>query len=192
MMARLTETQAAALAAGSPRWWRGHRETGVQGSTMDALERRGLATARFDVKPYRRMVYRLTPAGVRAQLGLHPLSEWTDEQMMATYIDGSLSHEDYIAERDRRGRVLVIEELRRQMEQAFEDAGLGDVTTFAEHRPRIVREMSAMGYTPAAVELAIAAAAHVLAGDVDVADELPPAIVGLLDAVRCGEFEAVA
>lgn len=60
MPSHLSDAQGYAIRAGRPDQWLGTRETGVMGSTMDALERRGLAEVR--VTP-RRFLYRLTSRG---------------------------------------------------------------------------------------------------------------------------------
>lgn len=45
--------------------WIASADGGVAGSTLAALEDRGLVEVRWSEKPYRRMEGRLTPAGVR-------------------------------------------------------------------------------------------------------------------------------
>lgn len=75
MSAVASAAQRYAVRAGSPRTWLGTREVGVMGSTMVALERKGLAV----VKPARevpalrdrslRFVYQLTPAGNALRVG---------------------------------------------------------------------------------------------------------------------------
>lgn len=62
-MARLNDVQRRAIRVGSRSVMLGRKEVRVEGSTMVALERRGLATVETTDKPYRRMVYRLTAAG---------------------------------------------------------------------------------------------------------------------------------
>jgi hypothetical protein len=63
----MTDQQKTAIVKGSRTRWLGARETDVMGSTMVALERRGLADVR---QTPRRFVYRLTDAGAakRAEL----------------------------------------------------------------------------------------------------------------------------
>lgn len=76
----LSAQQRLALEVGSLTRWLGTREVGVMGSTMVGLERRGLAevsTAGDLGLGYtgpgspRRMLYRLTPAGVALDLELN-------------------------------------------------------------------------------------------------------------------------
>lgn len=61
---RLSAAQKSALSRGSKDRWLGAKEADVMGGAMAALERRGLAEVKVAEKPYRRCVYRLTPAGV--------------------------------------------------------------------------------------------------------------------------------
>lgn len=76
----LSPQQRLALELGSPTRWQGTREVGVMGATMTGLERRGLAdvsTAGDLGLGYtgpgssRRMLYRLTAAGVELDLELN-------------------------------------------------------------------------------------------------------------------------
>jgi hypothetical protein len=65
---RLNPIQKRAINVGSPRVWLGCAEVQVDGTTMDALARRGLAEVRLagDVRATgnpRRFVYKLTAAG---------------------------------------------------------------------------------------------------------------------------------
>lgn len=61
-MMRLSDVQKRAIRRGYTAW-QGHRESGVSGDTMAALERRGLAEVRSVRDPYVRCIYRLTAAG---------------------------------------------------------------------------------------------------------------------------------
>lgn len=60
---RLSDAQSYGVRCGDPRVWLGTLETGVQGSTMQALERKRLAVVRSVKRPYVRLVYRLTTLG---------------------------------------------------------------------------------------------------------------------------------
>lgn len=62
---RLSDVQRRALYRLSPRDWRGNIEADVGGSTLEALERKGLARTAVVKRPHRRHVARLTDAGVR-------------------------------------------------------------------------------------------------------------------------------
>ena len=66
---RLTGQQRHAIRVGRPAQWLGHRETGVEGSTMVALQRRGLADVQTSD---RRFVYRLTQDGNALRLQWAP------------------------------------------------------------------------------------------------------------------------
>lgn len=108
---RLSERQVYAVKVGGASW-QGARESGVTGDTMAALERRGLAEVRqektrSDGTPYGRCLYRLTNAGAELRLLLKPLDEWSEEELIAAFIEGTLSHDDYVRERDRRAAALL-------------------------------------------------------------------------------------
>lgn len=102
---RLTATQRRAVVAGSTQW-RGAREAGVLGNTMVALADRGLADVRWKDRPYRRMTYRLTPAGVELRERLMPIEKCSENELIERYVNGSIDIEEYGAERARRGAVV--------------------------------------------------------------------------------------
>jgi DNA-binding PadR family transcriptional regulator len=81
---RLSEVQKRAIRVGSPTRWLGHREIGVPGDTMTALERRGLAEVKTQD---RRMVYRLTEAGnaLRVDWAIDSLWQPSDHTPVATW-----------------------------------------------------------------------------------------------------------
>lgn len=104
---RLSDAQKDALRVGSSERWLGALEVNVTGSTMVALERRGLAKVRERRKPYRRFVYRLTPAGARERARRIPLSELTDAELVERYIDDEeIDLRAYGDELERRFRAL--------------------------------------------------------------------------------------
>lgn len=117
---KLSEAQKNALRVGSPYYWRGAREVRVSGDTMAALERRGLAEVREEQKPYRRCVYRLTNDGIRAARLLVPLSDRSEEELIAFVTDGTITDDEYFEERERRGKAAEERELEDQKRQAYE------------------------------------------------------------------------
>ena len=66
----------------SPIDWLGSREAAAHGQTLSALADRGLARCAWTHRPHRRLVARLTPAGVLASHGPQGVSRSRDGLML--------------------------------------------------------------------------------------------------------------
>lgn len=133
---RLSPAQRRALELMSAERFDGARELGIRGDTIVALERAGLVKAALTRSPHKRIVGRLTPAGVRERFDLKldehlaTLSAAGPEALLlgdvvALWVHGRISREALDEAIDRRGKAaaheadvataaaLVIEELDR-------------------------------------------------------------------------------
>ena len=78
----LTPVMRRALHTLSPIDWLGSREAAAHGQTLSALADRGLARCAWTHRPHRRLVARLTPAGVLASHGPQGVSRSRDGLML--------------------------------------------------------------------------------------------------------------
>lgn len=107
---RLSEAQRRALLRLSPRDWRGTLEVGVEGSTLQALDRKGLAKIALVKRPHRRIVGRLTDAGARLareldldamEASLRVPDGWataSTDRLIALWIAGRITQADLYGE----------------------------------------------------------------------------------------------
>jgi hypothetical protein len=110
---RLSEAQRVALERGSSARWQDAATVGVNGPAFDTFAHRGLAvvaTAGDVGLPGKRsrLVYRLTPAGVRERRRRRPLGDLTVDALVAMYVDGDLARADLEAELERRAGVELV------------------------------------------------------------------------------------
>lgn len=114
-MASLTDTQATVLyrlydSAG----WLNSREHGVHGTTLEALERRGFAEARWVEKPYPHIEGRITAAGKSEVLRRHG-GQSARITVTAAELDVLEGIVRCAEAGDRQGALATVEKLRQEV-----------------------------------------------------------------------------
>jgi hypothetical protein len=109
--------------------WRGALEAAPRGRTLSALAERGLAHCAWTFRPHRRLVARLTPAGLQALHALEPAEDAADRLLEARAFDAL----------ERRGDGVTLAELAALCAEAGSPASFVELNAALSRLERRVR-----------------------------------------------------